>query len=246
MKQFSPAILVAIFALVLSSCSGMKNLLKAPVVGLTQDPEFTWQSASDGKFVVGGVVSQSDSMDQNSSTRTAGLLFSSLQDKRKDLVTQPLSAILNTNTQENHNQMLSEYKTTTGVGTQQLEKIDSLTDNRYIILASIQSNTIEKSRKENEAKKIVSEITRKIAVTFHVYDLQKKSVAWSGTITQKDTKNTEYEKKADDGAIITIVKVIADAQDTEDTKYPYPQVPETDDVLIKVFKGFAGRMPEKK
>ncbi|MDM8523104.1 hypothetical protein QUF80_07010 [Desulfococcaceae bacterium HSG8] len=253
-------LMLGVIIMLVIGCSSMKKLFRAEVSGLVKDPSFSYQAVVKEKMAVGGVVSLVSQLNNSQRNNYANVLRAHFVDERKTFQVAPVFSVIKALGQEEYSQMLSDYKDSGGIDDIWLNKLSGKIKARYVIFTSIQSDDIENTRekekedkyednkdkkKDKKKKKVFSRSIRSVSATMNIYDLQQKYIVWSGTVTQKKTRETEYEEQKDD-AIIGIIKAATKTQTSDDDLYLYPQPPRSNEVVAMVFRGFAENMPEQK
>jgi hypothetical protein len=236
------SVLLAVSGFTFISCA-------TKAIGVRQDSSFKKEAIVKGKMAVGGVVSAKPISDEEI-MRYATSLMDQLNEVRKDYSVSPSGVVADKIGSDVHKSMLAEYKEKGVLGDESLKKLAAGAGGiRYIVFARIDVDAIEKSMRDNSKKdkdgKVVSRsvtatVSRKISVSYNVYDTGRGISAWSGTM--ETTKKNSREHSADSGltAAINVAKSIKSGKD----KFTYPDPPDINKLLAKNFKGFAKQMPK--
>jgi len=240
--------------LVFSGCATIPG-----ITNLKQHKSFTHDEIVAGMMGVGGVVSIANDLDQSVSRKYSDILRDSLLSVRKGFVIFPVEEVTQRIEKDHYQEIIKDYKYTGELNLDLLKKLESSqTEFRYLLLVRIIENEITKTREKSprpeippqwdlEGNPVVKEIavelitTRRIEVSFDIYDLKKKIPVFSGMIDESKSKErTAYIEKKDEGigrmfALIPVRAFLEVALE--------PSAPRTDKLLRKIFKAFAQYMP---
>jgi hypothetical protein len=140
--------------------------------------------------------------------------------------------------------MLQDYKRSSEIGEKWLDILATKINSRYIVVSTILSDDTRNTRNK-EKKKVYSKSFRKVSVVSNIYDLEQKLNVWSGSITKEMSEEIEY-KESSINKFLTVTKALTSDGNSEDQVYPYPPAPATNEIVIRIFKGFGQNMPEEK
>jgi hypothetical protein len=218
-------------------------------IGVRQDSSFKKEAVVQGKMAVGGVVSSKPVSDEEM-TSYANSLKDQIQEKRDDYSVSPSGVVADKLGSEGYKSMLGEYKEKGVLGDESLKKLaESVGGIQYIIFARIDMDSIEKklvnkSKKDKDGKVISSSvsatISRKISVSFNVYDTGRGISAWSGTLETTKKSSREHSTGINVVDVINAVKSVGSGKD----RFTYPDPPDIKKLLAKNFKGFAKQLPK--
>ena len=233
-----------------SGCSFFHALSRPKLIGLTQDPSFTFESIQTGKMAIGGIVSVAFNDEMNDSLQDvlSYRLLSQLREQRESYAILPVSELINNLGGAPYDSLLEAYRNNDGLDERSLESLSEFTEARYLIFARIQTNFVSRIRvnvrqEDNEDDKIRSDATRKVRILMHIYDCQKKILAWSGAIVKSKTHQKDYEKQ-EKSTLFQVIDVVLGDDETEDDLYPYPDTPSLDEIATAIFKGFGQHLPD--
>ena len=240
--------------LVFSGCATIPE-----ITNLKQHKSFTHDEIVAGMIGVGGVVSIVNDLDQSVGRKYADILRDSLLSVRKEFVLLPVEEVVQRIEKDHYQAILHDYKYTGELNLDFLRKLESSqTAFRYLLLVRIIENEITKTREKSprpevppqwdlEGNPVVKEIavelitTRRMEVSFDIYDLNKKIPVFSGNIIESKSKErTAYIEKKDEGVgrMFALIPVRAFLEVALE-----PSAPRTDKLLGKIFQAFAQYLP---
>jgi len=218
-------------------------------IGVRQDASFKKDSIIAGKMAVGGITSAKE-MSDGEMKSYANILMDQLNDQRKDYSVAPAATVADKIGTDAHKSMLTEYAEKGVLGGENIKKLKGADGIRYIVFARVDVDTVDKSMKNNSKKgkdgKVVSPsitatVSRKISVSYNIYDTGRGISAWSGSM---ETKKSESRQHSADSGLSTAINVAKSVSSGSD-KVTYPDTPSLKSLLAKNFKGFAKQMPKK-
>jgi hypothetical protein len=227
------------------------------VAGLKQSDTFKFPAIMSGKIAIGGVTSVMEELPESRRNSLGNLLRTRLIEERKEFPVIPPGALASKLGPSKYNELLNDYKNT-GLLTENWFKIikEKLNGNRYVAFARIENEDVNRDRRETDrindrGQTIPGEGTvttiasRTITASLSIYDLQLGEVAWSGEVTKSLRNSKDYEKEREIGLVSVIKAIKGSDNQSDESKYPYPNTPDTNRVLAAVFAGFAENMPKK-
>ncbi len=256
MSGFTRSLLPALLLSLLGACV-------APVLGLRQDPSFTFPALLNGRIVVGGVVSRVDEPPDAELRDWEAALVAAIAGERPAFVVQPgptLAARLGT---EVYRTMLGGYRRDGVIEQPDLERLkrEARDLGRYVVFARIEAERIERRRdsllrdlpdvvrefkdKDGNTRRVViaervewvvrQETLHPMSVAFLVYDLDRGGPVWSGSLNPSGSRSTEYGEVVDSRLFAPLLPPGPGA-------YP-PPAPRIE-VLREAFEGFAENLPK--
>jgi hypothetical protein len=214
------------------------------VIGLRTDPSFTYDSLYAGGIVVGGVTSLLDEGETAATRRhRASLLRVSILEKRPDIDVQPAEAISQAVGQESYAAVLDDYRLGGELDQARLAQLSEvLADLRYVIFARIEDDaidsgiTVQRDTARGEDTRIFR-TSRTVTTGFQVYDLTAGNPVWSGYIKEGKKEENRYVEYSNLGQALVAALLGNEPE--------YPMTPEFDEVLRKIFEGFAEHLPDR-
>jgi hypothetical protein len=228
------------------------------VDGLMVSDAMTYDALAEREIVAGGVVNASGDIDMGESNSWAQQMKSRIKDQRKGIGVLDVSAVTAKMGAEKYKAMLVAYQKNASLSPEQMEAVKKAVGGpKFFALARINRNTLHKSShetsgseyKDNDGKKkyrpgeVVRSHRREMSVTMHVYDLSRKELAFTGSVTKSEENTSRYEKNLVSG-VVSIIN--ASRGESQDSTYPWPTPPAESNVLDPIFKGFAQNFPKKK
>jgi hypothetical protein len=225
------------------------------VVGLVQDPGFTYVSAVNERMVIGGVVysiGPEEIRDAIGDEATNQLRITFLHN-RDDLRVLPVGTVLAAVGDETLDHILYHYERGATLEERDLETLrEGLSGTaRYIILSRIEEDYVYTSRKfhtEGDEETLELGTHRRVSASFHIYDLEENRTAWHGVIQETDTNPYVFsrelpgeEGEVEESTWVDVVLGVVVADPTIDLRYPDP--PNLQQVLPHIFAGFADHLP---
>jgi hypothetical protein len=249
--RFRRSLLMRILALGLCAAAACQTRVK----GLATDPSFTYEAVVSGKMAIGGVTSALTKMPEEERNRYADMMRMSFLEKRETFTIVPAGFVAHFMGHPEYRHMLDEYRTYGRLSDSLKEKVGArFTIARYIAFARIERDNISRSRTEEthdasgeelEKKKTIMETTRSTEVSLNIYDLQTGVKVWSGAVEEYAVRKNEYvENKESKFFLIALFEAIIDA--IFETPPEYPDPPSLDELLGRVFSGFARYLPEER
>lgn len=236
-----------ISAALLSACA-------TKVEGLFVKDDFKAPQIQRGGMVAGGVVAELGKFDLLQSNNYSNAMLAAIQAEREYIKMSPASVFINAAGKDQYAKIMNAYAVA-DLDEPTLGRIASkLKGARYLALAKIDANNTKLTEKETDPREVKNkngEITREpgkvskvhertLLVTMTIYDLQTRSVAFSGQVKKTKEDRREYEKTL----ATTIISVLNAAQRrSQEEIYPTPEAPQTRDVLQSVFAGFGQNLP---
>lgn len=237
---------------------------KTPVVGMQQHPSFTYESAMNSRFVIGGVVSTVMPLDDMTRTRFSDLMGRSFAKEKPRLAIVRAGFLIKVLGYQAYEQMLDEYRDTGVISPLDADQIRrALPDVRYLMLVRIEQNRVIQNHDQTEtdvadssedAKKgdydqvqvdVSLTTTREMGATLTIYDLKQDVVAWTGYVNGSDinsnnssrtfNKDKRWKEELVDAFVDTLIGL---------NSGEYPVAPSQQEVLADIFEGFAENMPE--
>lgn len=248
--SFAGVILLGIAA-VFRSCG-------TEVVGLIQDPGFTYASAVSERMVLGGVVySIGPERFRNAigDEATNQLAISFLQN-RGDLQVLPVGALLAALGEESHDRILRHYERGAALDDLDLQELREglAATARYLVLSRIEEDYVYTSRRFytlGDEETLELKTHRRVTASFLVYDLAANRPAWRGVLQETVSNPYEFsrERRPDSGDageagtawLDEVLGVVVD-DPTADLRYPDP--PNLQEILPHIFAGFADNLPK--
>lgn len=225
------------------------------VEGLFVKDDFKAPQIQRGGMVAGGVIAEPGKFDLLQSNNFSNSMVAGIQSKREYIRINPSSTLINAAGKAQYTEIMNQFATG-DLDQATLGKVGAkLKGTRYLALAKIDANNTEKDRVETQAQqiknkdgssywqpgKITKSHKRSLIVTMVIYDLESKSVAFTGQVRKTSENSKEYEKNL----ASLIVSVVNAAKDkSEEETYPTPEAPQTRDVLQDVFAGFGQNLPK--
>lgn len=239
-----------VFGLWLAACA-------TKVAGLKQSPSFTFDNIARGKISVGGVTLATPSGSEGERASLGGILRTALLEERKEFTVLPVGTVA-TKLGADYPKVLRELQEAGSLGEKSLSLLRSkIRDARYIAFARVENDEVTQDRHETASsdkngrpiegsERIIANTQRSVTASLLVYDLTNGEMAWSGTVTKSLSGSRQYDKEREIG-LVSVIKAIKGDSSTQspETKYPFPEAPDSKKVLAKVFEGFAENFPEK-
>ena len=226
-------------ALALSALAGCAR--PPSVLGLRQDPTFTYQSLDSGRIAVGGVTSIADDAAHSPSARvrSESLLINSLRATHPRLQVASAGAVAAEFGDTAHGELLDRYGRVGELDSASLHELSARLPNlRYVVLARIDADVIDSTETVtvDASQKEQTELSsrRTMTVGFHVYDMSRRRSVWSGQFTRSKSSENSYDKpRSLLGMLVTAVLL-----------HNYPDAPAQHKVLRPIFDAFAERLPQ--
>jgi hypothetical protein len=237
-----------ISATLLSACA-------TKVEGLLVKDDFTAPQIQRGGMVAGGVVAEPGKFDLLQSNNFSNAMVAAIQSERDYIKIGPPSLLINAAGKTQYAEIMDRFSTA-DLDEPTLTRVAAkLKGTRYLALAKIDANTTEKTGYETEAReskdkngvvtrepgKVHRAHKRSLIVTMTIYDLQSKSVAFTGQVKKNRETTKDYEKNLVTG-IMSLVNAVKDK--SQEDVYPTPEAPQTRDVLQEAFAGFGQNLPK--
>jgi hypothetical protein len=227
---------------------------KTRVIGLVMDPSFTYEAITSGKMAIGGVTSALKSMPERERNLYADMMRRKFLEKRETFIILPAGVVAHLLGHEAYRNMMDEYRTYGRLNnTMKRNLMTKLKTVRYIVFARIEKDNISKSRREVlydeygeelENKKTIMEITRSTDVSMNIYDLRTGVIVWSGTVEKISSRSNEYvEKEKSKFFLIALIETIVEIFEPSPE---YPEPSSLDELLGRIFTGFAENLPNEK
>lgn len=253
MKKSIATLLMVSLSMGMVGCKSVSTMFRTNVQGLYATPSFNYQSILSDKIAVAGVTfSRSDSTKRLNQPMYLSRFENELRDERPTYPVVSSTPLLQSLSSEKFEQVLTEFKTTNAVQADTLALLAQHNYPRYVVFTNVIADNVKKERHHYEAKekrdgkkimvnKVRSEVTREMSALTHIYDLNSKTLAWSGTVRKVDIDTNRYDKAPESHKALVI---LAQALSSEEKLYPYPAVPDVDGLLTKIFDGVAENLPE--
>lgn len=268
MQNTKPTIIRHMFLLIFIflSCSHHKPHITA----FYRDKSFVNAQLVESALGIGGIISIDHQFDNGEFDNFARLLHEVLREKRGDLVLASVQQVIETIENTTYDKIMSEYQEyPTSVLKSLLEIAFVENDIRYLLLSSIDLNEISEDQyKEVKPKEIsttslvdtdlnvdeeetleeevlaVFKTTRKIRISFHIYDLKNASLVWRGTFEDSGS-NSRSIVLDDEGGV---VQEFAQPLSLGVIQGLYgsalqPRAPKFEILLKRVFISFAEQLP---
>lgn len=228
------------------------------VVGLIQDPGFTYESAVKDKMVLGGVVysiGPEELRDAIGDEATNQLRLSFLQN-REDLQVLPVGAFLAAVGEEVHDRILRHYEQGATIDDQGLQALrEGLSGKaRYLVLSRIEEDYIYTSRRFytlGDEETLELKTHRRVTASFLVYDLVASRPAWRGVIQETASNPYEFSRERNGGSgdgeqpeYTWMDEVLGAVVEDPTVSLRYPEPPNLQQVLPPIFAGFADNLPK--
>lgn len=227
------------------------------VDGLMLSEAMTYDNLAERELIAGGVVNATGAIDLGESSSWAQQMKSRIMDQRKGLSVLDVSAVTARMGAAKYKTLLDSYQKNAGLSAEQMEEVKKAVGGpKFFALARINRNSLQKDTsetngseyKDSDGKKryrpgeVVRTHRREMSVTMHVYDLNKKELAFTGSVTKSEATSNRYEKNLVSG----VVSIINASRGESAEQYPWPSPPGEGVVLDPIFKGFAQNFPKKK
>jgi hypothetical protein len=245
--SFAAAILLG-FVAVVRSCG-------TDVVGLIQDPGFTYESAVSERMAIGGVVysiGPEDIRDAVGAEATNQLRITFMQ-KRKDLHVFPVGTVRAAVGNDTHARILEDYEHGAALEDEDLDTLRTglVGTVRYVVLSRIEEDYVYTSRRFytlGDEEKLELKTHRRVTASFRVYDLDGKRTAWRGILQETVSNPYEFSRELsgeaeDEGVWTDVVLGVVINDPTVDLRYPDP--PNLQQVLPHLFAGFVSHLPRE-
>jgi hypothetical protein len=227
------------------------------VAGLKQSPTFTFDNIARGKISVGGVALTTAPLSEGHRASLGGILRTALLEERKEFTVLPVGTAASRLGSE-YPKVLRELQEAGSLSEASLGLLRrKIRDSRYIAFARVENDEVSKDRHETASsdkegkpipgsERVIANAQRSVTASLLVYDLTNGEMAWSGTVTKSLTGSRQYDKEREIG-LVSVIKAIKGDSNTQspEEKYPFPEAPDSKQVLAKVFAGFAENFPEK-
>ncbi len=238
-KRTSAYICLAVFCMLATSCA-------TKIAGLTHDPSFTYDTIVSSKIMVGGVASIVNNISATTTIAYSDILRSQFTKQRKELNVVSSRKLVSKLGRKKYDRLMSEHRETGALSSSSLGVVRSKFKGvRYVIFARIEKNETErniKTRDIYETKKMPNgkkikvkkgyDITyysrRKASVSLYIYDLDMGKSVWGGSVNKTVSNSNLYQ--------------IRPGRYSRTRKYP--DMPNTKQVLSRIFGGFAENLPK--
>ena len=268
MQNAKPKTIRHVFLLIFIflSCSHHKPHITA----FYRDKSFANAQLVENVLGIGGIISIDHQFGNGEFDNFAKLLHKVLREKRGDLVLASVQQVIETTGNTTYDKIMNEYQVYPTSVFKSLQKI-SLVENdiRYLLLCSIDLNEIKEDQyKEVKPKEIpttslvdtelnvdeeetleeevlaVFKTTRKIRISFHIYDLKNAALVWRGTFEDSGS-NSRSIVLDDEGGV---VQEFAQPLSLGIIQGFYgsalqPRAPKFEILLKRVFNSFADQLP---
>jgi hypothetical protein len=220
----------ALAAAVVSACGWVHG-------DLSQDSRFNAEDLADGGMGIGGVVIDADQDEGHPAPGDlATLMRNEIIETRHDFKVVSSGSIKRFMGAEGHGALLETYRRNRSVQPRVLSEIapDLEKHFRFLVLAAIERDTVStrvKPRKQpHDARPSTDYITtREVGATFHIYDLETITLAWTVYLTASaDRTLTRRQHEGTPGTL---------------QSSPYPDPISLDEVAVFLFDEFAWRLP---
>ncbi|MGK5093862.1 hypothetical protein WDW89_17845 [Deltaproteobacteria bacterium TL4] len=228
---------------------------KAQVIGLKYDKSFNYTSIQQGGIAVGGITSVMNRWSTEERMDKANQFRKYLMDVREEYPVLPATLVLGKMGEAAYHKMLDDYKEKGVLSPFWLKTLNTqVTGYKYLIFARVEADEIVRDRRVEQIldleEKFTGEVllktstTRIITIEYNVYDNQFGRLVWNGRISQSQTNKQDYQppKEIPFAAVIPIEEEVLHKMN--ETLYPSPPPPKSDEVMVDVFIGFAQNMPE--
>lgn len=173
-----------------------------------------------------------------------GLSFeAALREERRDLRVLRVSELRRVVGEEVEEDLVERFERSGRLRESDLAQLDSLMGSRarYIALARVEDESVDhEETEETDSETGVTTTTRsgvlRVRVAFSVYDLQIGRRVWSAEVTGSD-RNSKSETDEPKGFLASLISSILGS------KGDYPEAPEANETLRKVFTRFAKELP---
>ncbi|MFC1683094.1 hypothetical protein ACFL0G_02655 [Candidatus Zixiibacteriota bacterium] len=252
MRLLSGFVAISCLLLMLFSCGPKVSRLET-------DPSLTPASLRTQQIGIGGVTSLivCEPGSEMSGKDMSNLLRLCIMEKRVDLEVQPEERTRLAVGPGRYEKRLDTYRLTGEIEPEVLNEIDTLLQNaiRYLIFARVEGDVVERGTSEtvnnqgedDEYTEVKYTSKRTVTVSFVVYDLQQKIPVWSGLVSDDEANHKTHTIEEEDESFLgSVVKGVIGAVlfgDDDEDQGPYPDPPEFQQVLKKVFEGFALLLP---
>ncbi len=251
------------FIIILISLAALAGC-KAQVIGMQQHPSFTYESAMNSRFVIGGVVSSVNRLDDMTRMRFSDVMGRTFAEEKPGMMIVRASHILKALGHKSYERMLDAYRESGVIDPLDAAQIRrAFPDIRYLMLVRIEKNRVSQNHdqtetgvadsaddaKEGEYERVRVDVslttTREMGATLNIYDLRQNVLAWSGYVSASDTNSNDSSRtfNKDKRWKEELVDVFVDALIGLDNG-EYPDAPAEDAVLVDIMEGFAENMPE--
>ncbi len=225
------------------------------VDGLYVSDSFKPDTLKRATLITGGVANITSSYNRDESNSYSALMLGQFKDEREDLNLKPVETLIQALGDKHYNETIEKYAKS-GLDAQMLETMAAKVPGiRFVAFAKIESNNTEKNASHqpaSETKDDKGKVTknpeswtkihkRTVLASLHIYDLNKKEVAFSGQVTKFKESSRTYTVNAI-GNVLSVVNAIKGKDD--EATYPTPEAPQTREVLAEVFEGFAENFPK--
>jgi len=256
MKELSILLLTM---LMLLSC-------KTQVIGLQQDHSFIYANALQGGFVVGGVASLVDRLNDQQRMLYSEIMSREFADERPGFSFIRSGALVSAVSMQQYGAWLDAFRLTGEVSEPFADAVKiSFPKARYLMLCRIEENRITQEHSERETDVADSEedqkkgeyeyvqvdisltTTRQLGARLTIVDLQQHVIAWSGYVVKSEANSNDSSRTFDkqnrwrDEFVDDFLNAMIGIDNQG-----YPEAPAIESVLAALFEGFAENMPEKK
>jgi len=237
---------------------------KTPVVGLQQHPSFTYETAIQSRFIIGGVASSVTPLNDMARVRFGDLMGRAFAEEKPELAIVRVGLLIKALGHETYEQILDEYRETGVLDAGDVAQLrHAFPDARYLMFVRIEQDNVRQNHDQTEtdvadspedAKKgdydqvqvdVSLNTTREMGATLSIYDLKQDVLAWSGYVSGSETNSNDSsrtfnkDKRWKEELVDVFVDTLIGLNSGE-----YPASPSQDEVLEDIFEGFAENMPE--
>lgn len=225
------------------------------VKGLYCDPGFTYPAVVSGRMVVGGVTSALNPLPPATRNLYGNILSREFLDEQENFRILPSSRLASLIGSENLNRLLDEYRVYGQLSDAWLQELrPAVREARYLMLARIEKDDIQNERSDEtvydkdgksveDRRKITLKTERTVGASLGIYDLDRGIEVWRGTVEKSATRKTNYETNEWGDLASVVVDAVLD-KDVRSSRTDYPTPVSLDDLLNRIFEGFAENMPE--
>lgn len=234
---------IIFISFVLVSCvSQVKNLKK--------NQEFTHSAIISGKIIDGGIVSKNVVIKRQEQVSISELLRNQFPEMEKDYSIQTINFLLSKVDKTHYQNTVDDYQSDSHISEKNLLNLKKNIDEQYIFFSCIEQDKIIKDKYETagEQPRIIMMTIRKLKVSFLIYDLNKTSQVFSGSVEKSLANKLEYSKASEivNLAVSTTNSGIESAggeKMIKERKNAYPEAPKTEAILQQVFRAIIDKMP---
>lgn len=208
----------------------------ATVQGQRQDPSFTYESVSQGGIGI-GAVTWLGGADTSSRVPFENALRAQLLEVRPESNVMSAAAVAGALGEEAYARIVGLHERTGELDSVTLAELATrLEAVRYVVLASIEHEAVDSTRKETRDTTGRHEsftTSRRLSLGLRVYDLRLGLEAWGGRITNAESEMNSY---GEHGLVIEVIEAVVGWRG-------YPDPPSRLDVAEDIFETFAKHLP---